>query len=375
MAEIKGEVRALTETQANELCKDNFCEKNQVYYAEFSRKRKPAPAPAPTATPAPTAAPTPPPYTGGGDSGVVLTGERLDYAKALMNVHAAWNVSTGSRDVIVAVVDSGVDLDHPDLKNNIWINEQELNGSAGVDDDGNGYVDDVRGWDFYNNRPNGEDDAGHGTHCAGIIGAEINGDGTTGIAPRVRLMPLKFLGSKGSGDTADAVKAIEYAVANGAHIISNSWGGGGRSELLNKAIQRAIAKGIIVTAAAGNEGLNLDSNTHYPSDYEGVLAVGSSDRNDAKSSFSNYSPSKVFVMAAGSSIYSSYVGNTWKTLSGTSMATPQVSGALALALAVNPNLSASQLKSLLCSTSKNVLTQYSQCGRMDVGALINQARQ
>jgi thermitase len=295
----------------------------------------------------------------------------MDYSKSILRLPEAWKTSQGSREVIVAVVDTGVQVDHPDLKNNIWVNEAELNGRPGVDDDGDGYVDDVYGWDFVNNRPNAIDDNKHGTHCSGIIGAELNGQGTVGVSPLVKIMPLKFLDSSGSGDTANAISAINYAVAHGAKVISNSWGGGGESSLLNEAIQNAIAKGVVVVAAAGNASSNNDTVGSFPANYPGVLAVASTDSADKLSSFSNYGPGKTFIAAPGSNIYSTVIGSSYAYLSGTSMATPQVSGALALALSVRPAATAAELKQALCDSSKKILLDKVQCGRMDVADLLS----
>jgi subtilisin family serine protease len=277
--------------------------------------------------------------------------------------------------VIVAIVDTGVQVDHPDLKNNIWVNTAEQGGKPGVDDDGNGYVDDVYGWDFRNNRPNAIDDNEHGTHCAGIIGAEMNGKGTVGVSPLVKIMPLKFLGADGSGDTATAIAAINYAVDNGAKVISNSWGGGGRSQLLEEAITRAVAKGVLVVAAAGNSASNNDSVASYPANYPGVISVASTDRNDALSSFSNYGSATTRIAAPGSDIYSTVIGSSYAYLSGTSMATPQVSGALALALALRPNKTRAEIEAALCSSAKKILTSKVQCGRMDVYELLRALNQ
>lgn len=348
------------------VCESAQCEPNYVYYASFGKRRNPPQNPPPV-TPTPTPRPTPIPQPTP-DPRVELQ----DYSRAILEVKKAWEKSEGSREIIVAVVDTGVDVRHPDLANNIWFNEQEMKGSAGVDDDKNGFVDDVYGWDFANNRANAFDDNLHGTHCAGIIGAEVNGIGTVGINQRVRIMPLKFLDSTGSGSTDAAIEAIDYAVANGAQVISNSWGGGGASSFLNEAIQKAISKGIYVVAAAGNEAANNDFTGSFPANFLGVISVGSSDENDQLSSFSNFGARSVFIAAPGSRIYSTFPGGSYGFLSGTSMATPQVAGALALALSVNKDLPMKQVKSLLCGSSSRILLDRVQCGRMNVGSFISE---
>jgi subtilisin family serine protease len=284
----------------------------------------------------------------------------------------AWKISKGTRNVIVAVVDTGVEVSHRDLANNIWTNERERNGRAGVDDDGNGFVDDVFGWDFANNRPNGLDDNMHGTHCAGIIGAEQNGIGIIGITQNVRIMPLKFLDVSGSGSTDAAVNAINYAVAMGANVISNSWGGGGRSELLDQAIQRAIRAGIIVVAAAGNDSSNNDSVASFPANYSGVIAVASTDQRDNLSSFSNFGVNRVAIAAPGTQILSTVLNGNWNVLSGTSMATPQVAGAIALAMSARPGLPVDLHRQALCNSARKILLNRVACGRLDVNNYLNE---
>jgi thermitase len=352
VAVVDGQIRKLDTAEEDAVCASQFCEPNYIYTASFGKKR---PNPEPSPSPSPS---------------VVPTGEKLDYSRKILRLPEAWAVTKGSRDVVVAVIDTGVAYDHPDLAANAWTNEAERAGRAGVDDDGNGYVDDVHGWDFVNNRANAVDDNKHGTHCAGIIGAGDNGVGTMGVAPRVRIMPLKFLDRGGSGELAAAVRALDYAVANGARVISNSWGGGGRSEFLNAAIQRAVDRGILVVAAAGNEENDNDAEPSYPASYPNVISVASTDSADQLSSFSNYGRESVTLAAPGSDIYSTVLNAKWGTLSGTSMATPQVSGALALALAVRPAASADELKAKLCSSSKPILTSRVSCGRMDVAAFL-----
>lgn len=355
VAKVGAEVRAISKEEAATVCKTNYCEDNQVYVTHFGRRHRNDPAPIP---PPPAPGPAPQPTGPGNYPNQPL--EQMDYSRTVLNMGQAWAVSEGSSNVVVAVIDSGVDYFHPDLRNNIAINTTPLAGYAG----------DVYGWDFYNNRPNGFDDNGHGTHCAGVIAAEKNGIGVRGIAPRVKILPVKFLGANGSGDTADAVHAIDYAVARGAKILSNSWGGGGASQLLDDAIQRAVNKGVIFIAAAGNNAQNIDTAPTYPANYANVIAVGSSDAVDGKSSFSNYGARSVEVFAPGSSILSTYPNGQYRVMSGTSMATPQVAGAIALAASVRPGISRVEVLEDLCASSVGFLTQFSVCGRMDVGQFV-----
>ena len=178
----------------------------------------------------------------------------------------AWEITTGSRDVVIGVIDSGVDITHPDLAANIWVNPGETPNN-GIDDDGNGFIDDVNGWDFYDDDNTPNDGNGHGTHVAGTIGAVGNNNsGIAGVNWEVSLLPLRFLGDDGSGWTSDAVAAVNYATMLkrdfGINVVAtnNSWGGGGYSRTLDRAIEAANDQGIMFVAAAGNQGSNNDTN-------------------------------------------------------------------------------------------------------------------
>ncbi len=368
VSKVDGEVKAISIEEAKTVCLTNYCEDNQIYVSHFGRGRRSDPVPAPPpppSTPVSKPGPITPP-----DTYPSQPAEQLEYSRAVLNMSSAWSITEGSSAVTVAVIDSGVDYFHPDLRDNIAVNTAEKSGTEGVDDDRNGFVDDTYGWDFYHDRPNGYDDNGHGTHCAGIIAAGKNGIGIRGVAPGVRILPVKFLGPDGSGDTVDAINAIDYAVARGARVLSNSWGGGGYSKLLDDAVQRAINKGVIFVAAAGNNAANNDGSPTYPADYAGVISVGSSDSMDQKSSFSNYGKSSVDIFAPGTAILSTYPNGQYRVLSGTSMATPQVSGAIALALSLNSSLSRNQIVQDLCASAVGRLLDFSRCGRMDVGDFV-----
>ena len=261
----------------------------------------------------------------------------------------AWNISTGSSDVVVAVIDTGIDYTHPDLVENMWINGDEIAGN-GIDDDSNGYVDDVYGYDFANNDGDPFDDSNHGTHVAGTIGATgNNGLGVVGVNHQVALMGVKFLGSNGSGSISAATEGIVYAADNGALIHNNSWGGGGFSESLRAAIEYAHQKDVLFLAAAGNSGTNNDISPSYPSSYEvdNVVSVAATDHNDQLATFSQYGAQSVDLGAPGVDILSSVPGGAYSSFSGTSMATPQVSGAAALLKAHAPNLSNLKIKQIL----------------------------
>ncbi len=284
--------------------------------------------------------------------GLINTGQSGGTADADVDAELAWNVSTGSSDVLVGVIDTGVDYNHPDLAANIWTNPGEIPGN-GVDDDGNGFVDDVHGYDFVNEDGDPFDDHGHGTHVSGTIGAiGNNGVGVVGVNWQVKIMALKFLNSSGSGTTANAIRAVDYSVLMGVDLTSNSWGGGAFSQALYDAIANANAHEMAFVAAAGNNGTNNDVSPHYPSNYDlpNVIAVAATDRNDLKASFSNYGPLSVDLGAPGVDILSTLPGNSYGLLSGTSMATPHVAGTCALIRAVSPNIPVGQMKSVLLNS-------------------------
>lgn len=227
-----------------------------------------------------------------------------------MNATGAWDVTTGSTNVIVAVIDTGIDLDHPDLLANLWKNSAEVNGTAGVDDDGNGYIDDKDGWDFVSSDNVPDDDEGHGSHCAGTIGAVgNNAKGVAGVCWSVQLMPVKFLDGNGNANS-DGFDAVVYAANNGADIISASYGGGSYSDTEKDAIAYANSKGVLFVAAAGNESENNDAVPNYPSNYDvpNIVAVAATDQNDVLASFSNYGQTSVDLAAPGVSILSTVSG-------------------------------------------------------------------
>jgi subtilisin family serine protease len=274
-----------------------------------------------------------------------------------LNAEAAWDQTTGSASIIVADIDTGVDRNHPDLAPNIWVNPREIPGN-GIDDDGNGYVDDVYGWDWVNNDNDPMDDNGHGTHTVGTIaGVGNNGQGVVGVNWTSKVMALKFLDSSGSGYLANGIKALQYAADMGARVASNSWGCQCQSPALDDGVQYARDRGVVVVVAAGNS--NLDALDFSPASADGAITVAASDPNDARASFSNWGE-KIDVAAPGVDILSTrssqdtlcaprgYVVNTiYCRLSGTSMATPHVAGLAALLLARNPALGPEEVRQLL----------------------------
>lgn len=271
-----------------------------------------------------------------------------------INAVKAWQITKGSKAVKIAVIDTGVDYNHPDLKNNIWTNTAELNGKPGVDDDGNGYIDDIHGYDFANDDGDPMDGNGHGTHCSGTIAAEHNnGVGVAGVMAEASIIGVKFLTDEGSGATDGAIKAIDYATKLNVDIMSNSWGGGGRSEALKEAIERAEQAGIVFTAAAGNSATDNNTEPHYPSSYEvdNVISVAAHNYNNELAYFSCYGSKTVHVTAPGRNILSTTPNNSYEVFSGTSMATPHVTGVIGLYIAEHGRKNVKDLRDDLMSSS------------------------
>jgi subtilisin family serine protease len=278
--------------------------------------------------------PDDPSFANGSLWGLHNTGQSGGTADADIDAPEGWNIRTTAPNIIVADIDTGVKWDHPDLAANIWTNADEI-ANNGLDDDNNGFIDDVRGWDFANDDNNPTDDNGHGTHTAGTIGAVGNNStGVVGVAWGVQIMPMKFLTAGGSGSTSDAIQCVNYAHQNGATVTSNSWGSvGGFSQGLFDAIKAGRDNfDAIFVAAAGNNNINTDTTAHYPSAYnlDNIISVAATDRNDNRASFSNYGLVTVDLAAPGVSINSTWNNNGYNSISGTSMACPHVAGAVAL---------------------------------------------
>jgi subtilisin family serine protease len=281
-----------------------------------------------------------------------------------ISARRAWDVSTGSSDVVVAIIDTGIDYTHPDLAANMWVNPGETPGN-GIDDDANGYIDDIHGVNTVlgaAERGNPMDDNEHGTHVAGTIGAVgNNGEGVVGVNHTVKLMGLKFMDASGGGRLSDAIAAIDYMVSMKAtyginiRVSNNSWGGGGFSPALHAAIDRARAAGIAFVAAAGNSAQDTDLFPSYPSSYEvaNVVSVAAINTDQTLASFSNYGAESVDIAAPGVGIFSTLPNGRYGYLSGTSMATPHVVGALALLFAVDPSLTLEQAIERLYETGRS----------------------
>ncbi len=297
--------------------------------------------------------PTDQAFTNGTLWGLRNTGQSGGLAGADIAAPTAWDITTGSASVIVAVIDSGIRYSHRDLTNQMWRNPGESGGGKetnGLDDDGNGYVDDVFGINARDGSGNPMDVDGHGTHVAGTIGAAANdGNPHVGVAWNVRLMACKFLSP--SGSTSDAIECIDYAVSKGAKILNNSWGGGGFSQALYDSINNARSKGVLFVAAAGNDGTDNDISPHYPSNYnlDNVVSVAALTREDKLASFSNFGRNTVDLGAPGLAIYSCWATSdtAYNTIAGTSMATPHVSGVAALILSRFPAADLDELRERL----------------------------
>jgi len=266
----------------------------------------------------------------------------------------AWTITTGKKSVKIAIIDTGVDYTHPDLLSNMWVNEEEKNGLMGVDDDENGYIDDIHGYNFVNNSGDPQDDYGHGTHCAGVIGASHDTIGISGVMAQVSLVAIKFLNQEGVGSLENALKSIQYAIDIGADIMSNSWGGFDESAALAEAIRAAETAGIVFVVAAGNSMSNNDKKPVWPSNYamSNVISVGAMNGQGGRSYFSNFGEKSVHIFAPGSNILSTYKTGGYYLSSGTSMATPFVAGMVGLLLSHQAKLNPQEVRDRLIDTAE-----------------------
>ncbi|WP_160724101.1 S8 family serine peptidase [Bacillus sp. USDA818B3_A] len=289
-----------------------------------------------------------------------------------MGAEGAWAITKGSSTVVIGVIDTGVDINHPDLKAQIWKNTGEIAGDK-IDNDKNGYIDDVNGWDFYNKDNTVYDAADgdeHGTHVSGTIAGTPNTIGVIGLAPNVKIMPLKFLGPEG-GYTSDAILAVNYAKAKGVKITNNSWGGGAFSQALYDAIKNSNS---LFLAAAGNDGTNNDTTPHYPSNYDlaNIISVAAIDNTGNLADFSNYGAKTVDIAAPGVNIVSTvpaWFGSytyAYDYYNGTSMATPHVTGEAALILSKYPTYTPALIKDQIL---KKATALSSLTGKMTTGSM------
>lgn len=296
--------------------------------------------------------------------------------KADLSALKAWLKTKGSSDVVVAVLDSGVDYTHPDLVANMWLRPENI---PQYRDEELGTFNDLHGFNAADNQSDPMDDNGHGTHCSGIIGAEgDNEEGIAGINWKVQIMPLKFMGRGGFGTTKDAIEAINYAIDRkqkgvNVRVINASWGSTQHSKALEDAIRAAGEAGILFVAAAGNNGTSNDSRPHYPSNYDlpNVISVAALDRNDELASFSNFGIKTVHIAAPGKDILSTWLNDGYREASGTSMATPYVAGTAALILASEPKLSVEKLRERILQSADKI---DSLNGKVENGGRINAAK-
>lgn len=297
------------------------------------------------------------------------------YVQSMANVGITqtWPVlSIVDQRPVVAIIDTGVDITHPIFvsSSSIWVNTLEVPNN-GIDDDGNGFVDDINGWNFNARTANIMDDEGHGTHVAGIVqGVGQDIFAATLEQAKIKIMPLKFMNASGSGTTADAISAVYYAVNNGARVINNSWGGSNYSQALHDSLAYAYSRGVVVVNAAGNYARNNDTSPMYPANLPvpSAVSVAATNDYDTLASFSSYGPNTVDVAAPGVLIFSTYPNNSFRYLSGTSMAAPMVAGLAALIVREAPNLSGYQIKEKIMNSSDyvvNLKTKTKASSRMD----------
>lgn len=300
---------------------------------------------------------------------------RSGAADADIDAPEAWDLTTGSSAVSVGVIDSGVELDHPDLAPNLRRNPGESGSGRegnGIDDDRNGYVDDVNGWDWVDGDNSPADANGHGTHVAGTIGARGNdGAGVTGVSQNAGLVPLRVLGADGRGRVSDVIRAYTYAARSGIRVVNASLSGAGWTKAEQDAL--AAAPDTLFVVAAGNEGVDNEATPSYPCNYPlaNVVCVAATDQSDALASFSNYGAGSVDLAAPGTAVLSTYRDGGWAYLQGTSMATPHVAGAAALVWSLYPSAT---VRDVRASLLENVDVKPSLSGRVATGGRLNAYR-
>ncbi len=271
-----------------------------------------------------------------------------------LDIQTMWEEISSLGSIKVAVVDTGADYNHPDLKENMAVNLKELNGRKNFDDDGNGFIDDIHGYNFSNNSADPMDDNKHGTHVSGIIGAIHNKIGVAGVMRNVEILPVKFMDRKGRGDLEKALKALNYAVENGALVVNNSWGAMKESLIMKEfMINAGKEKGVIFVAAAGNSYKDIDVSPLYPASFgiENQITVAAYNPEDRMTGFSCWGPTKVHTAAPGRNIISTVPGGKYEVLSGTSMSAPFVTGAIGLLKSKYPMMSVKKISERLNNSS------------------------
>lgn len=269
-----------------------------------------------------------------------------------INIESAWDISLGSNSVVVGVIDSGIDYQNPDLNDNVWVNSSEIPDNL-IDDDANGYIDDYYAWDFYNNDSNPMDENGHGTHVAGIIASENNGIGVVGVAPNVKLMNLKAGGTDGTLYVSSILNAIQYGLDRGVKVFNLSFAGNVYVASIDNLISSADA---LFICAAGNDSVNIDVDPYYPASYtsSNIISVASISSNGNLSYFSNYGYNSVDVAAPGNLILSTVLNGNYEYYSGTSMATPYVTGLASLLLSQDNYESTSHVRALILEQTRSI---------------------
>ena len=278
-----------------------------------------------------------------------------------IKANAAWDKTTGSASTVIAVIDSGIDFTHPDLANNQWTNPKPST------------KDDLHGWDFTNNSAEIKDEQGHGTAVAGIIAAEGNNSvGISGVMWRASLMSLRVLDNTGTGDVANAVQAIDYAVTHGAQVINLSWGTSGESAALKDAIERALRRNVVVVCSAGNSGKDLDANPYYPASFglKDLITVAGTDNFDQPASWSNYGARTVTVAAPGTDILTTQINGAYRTVTGTSAAAPVVTGIAGLLKTSRPGANAAQIVRAITDSARKIA---SLSGKVSSGGVASAA--
>lgn len=301
------------------------------------------------------------------------------WGQNLTEVQAVWNQGIYGQGVKVGVVDAAIDYRHAQINPRLDQNHPEINGSNGRDDDGNGLVDDLYGWDFYQNIPDPRNIVNlqntHGTHVSGIVLADHSKGQMRGIAPQATLVPANFMSANGSGSLGAGIAALKYVASRGARVINASWGGPGCSESLRSTISALANSNVLVVVAAGNDGLDLDRTPDYPASFNlgNQLNVGASNRNNYLTTWSNSSYNFVHIAAPGDEIFSTVYGG-YAYMSGTSMAAPFVSGAAALLWSVKPNAHYSQIRQALLNSVDVHNMRVSSQGRMNVRKAVDEIR-
>ncbi|MCB9072600.1 MAG: S8 family serine peptidase [Bdellovibrionaceae bacterium] len=296
-------------------------------------------------------------------------GGDLNWGMKEINAEPVWNKKVLGKDILIAIVDSGIDPQHNQLAEQIYVNPKEIRN--GLDDDGNGLIDDIKGYNFTTQTDDLTDKTGHGTHVAGVIAADHDKGSIDGLAPQAKLLIYDVFGNGEDGTVFDVISAIHIAAKSGARVINASWGGPGCSSTLRSEIQSLADSDVLFIAAAGNESLNIDETPTYPAAFNAVtqITVGAMTYDEYTAGFSNYG-NKVDVVAPGVNIVSTFPGNIYQNMSGTSMATPFVTGAAALLWSAFPQAHAADIKNALLSSTKKGAYPVKTRGSIDVSAAL-----